>query len=390
MYSLLLAIIYLAFISLGLPDAVLGAAWPTIDPQFGVPVSYAGVISMIIAAGTVVSSLLGDRLNRALGTGKVTAISVGVTACALFGFSISNSFWQLCAWAVPYGLGAGSVDAALNNFVALHYKSRHMSWLHCFWGIGASVGPYIMGFALSNGEGWGAGYRYIAYLQIALTALLIISLPLWKRAVPSGGNAEEGGAARVKMTELLKMPGAKALLLSFFCYSAVETTAGLWASSYLTLHWGLDEVTAASWASFFYFGMTAGRAASGFITMRLDDTGMIRLGQSVLLIGIALLFLPVSEYTAMAGLILVGLGCAPIYPSIIHSTPAHFGAARSQAMIGLEMASAYVGTTAMPPLFGLIANHIDVALLPAYLLVFLALMFLGYQTVVRRCGKAAD
>lgn len=385
MYSLLLAIIYLAFISLGLPDALLGSAWPSMYVQFGVPVSYAGVISMIIAVGTVVSALMSDALTRRLGTGRVTAISVLLTAAALFGFSISSSFWMLCLWAVPYGIGAGCVDAALNNFVALHYASRHMSWLHCMWGIGASVGPYVMGYALSGGHGWPAGYRYIAVIQAALTVILLLSLPMWKRGVQAAQDGEEQGE-RPGFRALIRTPGAKSIMLAFFCYSAIENTSGLWASSFLVLHHGISEELAARFASLFYIGITAGRALCGFITAKLSDTSMIRLGQGVLLLGAALLIVPVDE-AALAGLVLIGLGCAPIYPSIIHSTPEHFGASRSQAMIGLEMASAYTGTTLMPPLFGLIANHIDVGLLPCFLLVFWLIMLLAHERVVKACKR---
>lgn len=385
MYSLLLAIIYLAFISLGLPDALLGSAWPSMYVQFGVPVSYAGVISMIIAVGTVVSALMSDALTRRLGTGRVTAISVLLTAAALFGFSMSSSFWMLCLWAVPYGIGAGCVDAALNNFVALHYASRHMSWLHCMWGIGASVGPYVMGYALSGGHGWPAGYRYIAVIQAALTVILLLSLPMWKRGVQAAQDGEEQGE-RPGFRALIRTPGAKSIMLAFFCYSAIENTSGLWASSFLVLHHGISEELAARFASLFYIGITAGRALCGFITAKLSDTSMIRLGHGVLLLGAALLIVPVDE-AALAGLVLIGLGCAPIYPSIIHSTPEHFGASRSQAMIGLEMASAYTGTTLMPPLFGLIANHIDVGLLPCFLLVFWLIMLLAHERVVKACKR---
>ena len=385
MYSLLLAIIYLAFISLGLPDALLGSAWPSMYVQFGVPVSYPGAISMIIAVGTVVSALMSDALTRRLGTGRVTAISVLLTAAALFGFSMSSSFWMLCLWAVPYGIGAGCVDAALNNFVALHYTSRHMSWLHCMWGIGASVGPYVMGYALSGGHGWPAGYRYIAVIQAALTVILLLSLPMWKRGVQAAQEGEEQGE-RPGFRALIRTPGAKSIMLAFFCYSAIENTSGLWASSFLVLHHGISEELAARFASLFYIGITAGRALCGFITAKLSDTSMIRLGQGVLLLGAALLIVPVDE-AALAGLVLIGLGCAPIYPSIIHSTPEHFGASRSQAMIGLEMASAYTGTTLMPPLFGLIANHIDVGLLPCFLLVFWLIMLLAHERVVKACKR---
>ncbi len=388
MVSLLLAVIYLAFISLGLPDALLGSAWPSMYLEFEVPVSYAGIISMIIAVGTIVSSLQSDRLTRWLGTGKVTAISVAMTAAALFGFSISHSFVMLCLWAVPYGLGAGSVDASLNNYVALHYESRHMSWLHCMWGVGATVGPYIMGAALTGGMGWNSGYRMIAILQVILTVILIFSLPLWKQR-PQLVDAE-GKVVREKalsLKEIIGIPGAKEVMLCFFCYCAVEQTAALWASSYLNLYKGIPAERSASFASMFFIGITVGRALSGFITMKLNDVQMIRMGQGIIAAGILVMLLPLGEMASLAGLILIGLGCAPIYPCIIHSTPAHFGAEKSQAIIGVQMASAYVGTCLMPPLFGLIANHITVALMPLYLLVILILMAVMHECLTKKTSS---
>lgn len=383
MIQLLLPIIYLAFISLGLPDSLLGSAWPSMYPLLGVPVSYAGILSMIISFGTIVSSLNSDRLTRALGAGKVTAISVGMTAAALFGFSVSTQFWMLCLWAVPYGLGAGSVDAALNNYVALHYESRHMSWLHCMWGIGTMVSPMVMGRVLASGGPWTAGYRYIALFQIALTAVLFLSLPLWQKR--TGEAAEDGTAPQaLSLGQVFRLPGAKEVMLCFFCYCALETTAGLWASSYLTLTRGVAADTAASFASLFYIGITAGRAACGFLTLKLSDTQMIRLGQGVLAVGVAALLVPGPQLLALAGLVLVGVGCAPIYPSIIHATPDHFGADRSQAVIGIQMASAYVGNLVMPPLFGLLANNITPALFPFYLLVLLVLMVFMHEQLVRK------
>lgn len=389
MVHLLLAVIYLSFISLGLPDSLLGSAWPSMYPSLQVPVSYAGIISMIIAAGTVVSSLQSDRLTKKLGAGKVTALSVAMTAVSLFGFSISSSFWMLCLWAVPYGLGAGSVDAALNNYVALHYASRHMSWLHCMWGVGASAGPYIMGYALSGGGSWNMGYRCIALLQVALTAILFLSLPLWKSSTVPGA-AEETQPSRGKslsLKEILSIPGAKSVMAAFFCYCAVESTTGLWASSYLTLHRGLDAETAAGYAALFYIGITGGRAVSGFLTLKLNDRQMIRLGQSIIALGILLLFLPFGKEVCMAGLILIGLGCAPIYPCIIHSTPSLFGPEKSQAVIGVQMASAYVGSCIMPPIFGLIANHISIALFPVYLAMILILMIFMYGKLLREAAN---
>jgi len=386
MVHLLLAVIYLSFISLGLPDSLLGSAWPSMYVEFGVPVSYAGMLSMIVAAGTILSSLQSDRLTRKFGAGLITAVSVGMTAAALLGFSVSHSFWMLCLWAVPYGLGAGSVDAALNNYVALHYASRHMSWLHCMWGLGASVGPTIISWALTGGAPWNAGYRTIALLQIGLTAILLLSLPLWqKRGAQSGEARSEPPTLR----QIFAIPGAKAVFITFFCYCALEQTAILWASSYFALHQGIPAETAACYASLFCIGITVGRAISGFLTIKLSDSRMIRLGQGIIAAGIVLILLPGDHRLAVAGLVLTGLGCAPIYPCIIHSTPAHFGAERSQALIGVQMASAYVGTCVMPPIFGLIANHIRIGLFPVYLLALLAGMIFAHEALLRKTRSAA-
>lgn len=387
MTHLLLAIIYIAFISLGLPDSLLGSAWPSIYTEFGVPLSYAGIISMIIALGTIVSSLQSDRLTRKLGTGKVTAISVILTVLALLGFSTSHSFAMLCLWAIPYGLGAGSVDASLNNYVALHYESKHMSWLHCMWGVGATLGPYIMGFALTGGNSWNMGYRYIGIMQIVLTAVLFFSLPLWKSSKTHTLDHTETSMKPLTLPEIIRIPGAKEVMLCFFCYCALEQTTGLWASSYLTLYKGISPETAASFASLFFIGITIGRALSGFITMKLSNVQMIRLGQVFIAVGIFTMLLPAMEIFSLIGLILIGLGCAPIYPCIIHSTPAHFGAERSQAIIGVQMASAYIGTCLMPPLFGILANKITVALLPLYLLGVLLIMILMHELLTRKTGS---
>ena len=389
MVHLLLAVIYLSFISLGLPDALLGAAWPSMYSPFGVPVSYAGAISMIIAMGTVISSLQSSRLTRRLGAGWVTALSVGLTALALTGFSLSGSFLQLCLWAVPYGLGAGSVDAALNNYVALHYASRHMSWLHCMWGVGASLGPYLMGLALTGGWGWRLGYRWIALLQIGLTVLLVLALPRWRLHKTAG---LEGGDVRPRaltLGQLLHIPGVKAVMAAFFCYCALEQTAGLWASSYLTLQKSVPPETAAGFASLFYIGVTAGRALCGFLTLALNDRQMVRLGQVTTALGIAALLLPLGTSAALAGLVLIGLGCAPIYPCLIHATPERFGAEDSQAVIGVQMASAYVGTCLMPPLFGLLVSHLTAGLFPAYLSAILIAMAVSHEALLKcRCSAS--
>ena len=380
MVSLLLPVIYLAFISLGLPDSVLGAAWPSMYGELGAALSWAGIVSMIISAGTIVSALCSERLTLRLGTGGVTAVSVLLTAVALLGFSLSGQFWQLCLWAVPYGLGAGSVDAALNNYVALHYESRHMSWLHCMWGLGASAGPVIMGRALAGGS-WQGGYRTIALLQFALTAVLLLSLPLWKRPQ---ANVEGAEFKPHPIPELLRRPGVPQVLVCFFCYCALESTAGMWAASYCTLVRGIDAGTAARWASLFYVGITVGRGVSGFLTMKVNDQNMIRLGQALIAAGTVLILLPTGQGTLFAGLITVGLGCAPIYPSIIHETPLNFGREVSMSMTGLQMATAYVGTCLVPPAFGLLAQYVTPALYPWALAVILVLMFAMAESLHRK------
>ena len=384
MTHLLIAIIYLAFISLGLPDAVFGGSWPTMYQEFGVPVSYAGIVTVIISIGTIISSLLSDRMTYKLGTGKVTALSVAMTAIALFGFSMSHSFVELCLWSIPYGLGAGGVDASLNNYVAVHYSSRIMSWLHCMWGVGAMTGPYVLGFVLTGGGIWNTGYRVIALMQVVLTIVLVVSLPIWKkREVVIDEKGEEVPAQALSMKEILSIKGAKDIMIAFFCYCALEQTAGLWASSYMVLHKGVAEEIAASYASMFYIGITIGRFVGGFITEKLNDRQMIHLGMSILAVGVLVLFLPLSEYVSLAGFVLVGVGCAPIYPCIIHSTPDIFGTDKSQAIVGVQMASAYLGSLLMPTLFGVIANHITVALLPMYLCVIFVVMFVMYERLVK-------
>lgn len=396
MVNLLLAVIYVAFISLGLPDAVLGAAWPTMSVDLGAPISWAGGISMTISAGTIVSALLSDRMTLHFGAGKVTAVSVALTALALFGFSVAPNYWVLILLAIPYGLGAGGVDAALNNYVAIHYESRHMSWLHAMWGIGALTGPYVMGFALGAGQGWPWGYRYISILQVALTAILIFSLPLWKKrseaktgevSGESDGTVNDETRKPLGVRGVLAIRGVKEILVMFFCYSALESTAMLWGSSYMVLGKGIDKTTAAMWASLFCIGITVGRLASGFLTMKFNDPTMIRLGQALVLTGIVSMLLPLPyNIGTIVGLMIIGLGCAPIYPCVIHSTPAYFGEDKSQAIVGMQMACAYVGSMCMPPVFGLIAQHISVLWFPLYMLVFLVLMVIMHESLRKKCG----
>lgn len=370
MFSLLLALIYVSFISLGLPDSLLGSAWPQMQESLGVSLSLGGVISFLITASTILSSLVSHQVIQRFGTGAVTMCSVAMTALALFGFSLSNSFFALCLWAIPYGLGAGSVDAALNNFVALHCKAKHMSWLHCFWGIGATGGPYIMGLCLSRGMGWQAGYRTISFLQMALTPILLLSLPLWKKQELPLSGGETVRPQTPQWGKLLKRPGVKAALTAFFFYSALELTTGLWGSSYMVAVRGISPETAAKWISLFYLGITAGRFFSGFLTLRFSDDAMVRLGEGTAIVGILLMLLPLHNLFLCLGLILTGLGCAPIYPSLLHATPQRFGKSLSQSLMGTQMAISYLGSTTMPPVSGFLSEKISMGLYPVLLLVF--------------------
>ena len=383
MVSLLIAIIYAAFISLGLPDILLGSAWPVMEQELNVPLSYGGLLFMIISCGTILSSLFSDKITRRLGAGLVTAISVGMTALALTGFSLAQNYTQLCLLAIPFGLGAGAIDAALNNYVALHFAARHMNWLHACWGIGATVGPYVMSFALGAGLGWRSGYGMVSILQFGLTLVLFLSLPLWKKRQQS----QEGDAdyeAPIGLRDALKIRGVKPILLAFCSYCMVETTAGLWTSTYLVEYRHIDTQTAAALASLFYIGITVGRIVSGFVSDRLGDKKMTRIGCGLILSGLALIALPI-DLLSLCGLVVLGLGCAPIYPAIIHSTPAHFGRENSHAIVGIQMASAYSGATFLPPLFGLVAEYIHIGLFPLFMAIGAVLVLTMTEWVNRIC-----
>lgn len=384
MATFFLCMIYAAFISLGLPDSLLGAAWPAMQPALGVPLDSAGVLSMIVAGGTVVASLSADRMLHRFGTGRVTLVSVTMTACALLGYALAPGFWWLALAAVPMGLGAGAVDAGLNNFVALHYEARHMSWLHCFWGVGTIVSPFVMSWALTH-RTWNDGYRAVALMQLCIAVLLLVTLPAWKKA---GGTVPEEKRRSVGVRGALKIKGVPYLLAGFFGYCAAEATAMQWASTYFVAVKGLPTEDAAGLAALFYIGITAGRFVSGFAADRLGDRKMIRLGTGVLFCGIAALALPIHSHTAaIAAFVVMGLGCAPIYPCIIHSTPANFGAESSGAIIGIQMAGAYVGSTFAPPLFGLLGSALGFSILPAYLLVFAVFMIAMTELTFRTAEK---
>ena len=387
----LLILIYIAFISLGLPDAIMGSAWPILHIDLNVPVTYAGIFSMIVSCGTIVSSLLSERLIIRFGTGKITVISVMATAIGLLGIYLSPSYLWICLLAIPLGLGAGAVDSALNNFIALHYKAKHMSWLHCFWGIGATAGPLIMSFFLLRGLGWRLGYGSIGLIQVLLVICLFASLPLWRKIESSSEETKSitssKGATRI--ADLLKLPAAKPALIAFFCYCAVETTAGLWGSSYLVMVKGISAEQAAQWVAIYYFGITIGRLFSGFVAIKLNNTKLIRLGQIIGILGAVTLLLPLPTFVQLIGLLLIGFGLAPIFPSMLHDTPNRFGKEMSQGIMGIQMATAYVGQTLVPPLFGLLASVVSFQLLPFFLLGLFILMLFTSE-IVKKSSESKD
>ncbi|NOU98077.1 MFS transporter [Paenibacillus sp. LMG 31456] len=385
MATFFLLIIYLAFISLGLPDSLLGAAWPVMQLDYKVPLETAGLLSMTIAAGTIVSSLASGTVLKRFGTGKVTLVSCIMTAGALLGFAVSPSLVWLLICAIPLGLGGGSVDAGLNNYVAAHYKAHHMSWLHCFWGVGATLGPIIMAQFISGQNFWRQGYLTVAGIQFALVVILFITLPLWNRVasnskVPSSEEPEDSkGQADEESSENnkpLQIKGVKLALFSFLFYCGVEATMGLWGSSFLVNVKELPAAVAAQWVSLFYAGITIGRFVTGFITFKMSNRVLIRGGQITALVGAALLFLPLPTGFSLAGFMIVGLGLAPIYPCMLHETPVRFGKKHSQTIMGYQMAVAYTGSTFMPPLLGFLASYSTIGIFPFFIGASAAAMFL--------------
>lgn len=354
--------------------------------DLGVSSSFMGIVSMVISGGTIVSSLFSSKLINRFGTRIVTVVSVFLTALALFGFSFANEFWMLIVFAIPYGLGAGAVDAALNNYVALHYSSRHMSWLHCFWGLGAIISPFIMGYSLEN-LNWNSGYRIVGFIQLGIGIFLLATLPVWK----VNKKEKEEKKKSVGLLSALKIKGVLFLLIGFFAYCAAEATAMQWASTYFVEVKGATIENAAQLASLFYIGITGGRFISGFVANKLGDHKMILFGSLIAIIGVIILLLPFDSLVlASSSFVIIGLGCAPIYPSIIHATPKNFGQENSETIIGIQMASAYVGTTFISPLFGLLANLIGFSFLPLYLLAFMVLMFLMVEITFRITKKKIE
>lgn len=386
MATLLLVLIYISYVSLGLPDSLLGAAWPVMRLDLHMPLSAAGILSMLLTGGTMISGLLSSMAIRKIGTVRIVFFCILLTAASLYGFSVAPSFRWLCVLTLILGLGGGAVDAALNNFVALHYTAKHMSWLHCLWGIGATAGPLIMSLWIMNPNGWRKGYFMIAALQFGLILILSFSGTLWKnRGAPWSTDGTDGGAKGAK-TNPFGIRGGKVAMLSFFCYCAIETTTGLWGSSYLVNGKGVSADLAAQWVSFFYLGITVGRFISGVGAIKFSNQSLMRIGLLTMAVGI-LIFLPTLPHTAcLIGFVLIGLGGAPLYPCMLHDTPKKFGAGMSQAMMGIEMAAASLGSTCMPPLFGYLAAFLSAAIFPVYLLVLLFVNFICVESGPKYIG----
>lgn len=388
MVSLLIAVIYFAFISLGLPDSLLGSAWPVLHADIGADIAWVGFISMIISVSTIISSLLSDRFNQKFGTGIVVTASVFLTAVSMLAFSFADAFWQLCLLAVPYGFGAGAIDAALNNYVALHYSSRHMNWLHCFWGLGATISPYIMGFCLTELNSWHAGYRTVSYMQFFLAAIMLLAIPLWKKKAAQGTNREDEQTVHLRLPQIVRLPGVWYVFIAFLCYCVYETLPMVWASTYFSIVYSLDGDKAAFFGSLFFIGITVSRFLCGFLSNRLGDRRMIRIGTLFSFCAAFLLFIPTQSYwPAVIGFILIGFGCGPVYPSIIHATPFNFGKTVSGSVIGVQMAFAYTGTTFSPIIFGKLAEWTDIRLLPVMILVFSILCFVLLECLNRTVDR---
>lgn len=392
MYFLLLILIYLAFISLGLPDSVLGAAWPSIYRSFGVTEGSAGIITMLMYSGTMISSMASDWLIRKLGTGYVLVLSVALTAVTMFGFSIAGNFTVLCLMALPYGMGGGCVDASLNNYVATHYKARHMNFLHCFWGIGTIISPLVMGAFIENGGIWTQGYRAIAIFQFILLAVLLFSIPLWKRE----NNVHQEKSSPLTFRNLMKMPGVKASLTAFFSYCALETTIGLWTCTYLTESKGTELAMATKCGMLFYIGIVSGRFISGIVSERLGDMKMIGMGICVTILSLSALLIPGTEGIILYSLIiLAGIGCGPIYPSMVHQSPEIIGPDSSQLLIGFQLANASAGSITVPALFGIIVNSISISLMPCFCLVFALILLamiikIKHRNIITRAGESIE
>ncbi len=439
MATLFLIVIYLAFISLGIPDSMLGAAWPVMHGDIGAPFGSAGLLSIVASGGTIISSLASGRLIQRLGTGVVTLISCCLTAGALLGFAFVPTLAWLIVLCIPLGLGAGAVDSGLNHFVAANYKAHHMSWLHCFWGVGATAGPIIMSHYISTEGSWRSGYTAVAVIQFVLVLILLFTLPLWKKVADlrqSERTAEESQRAKGASSDsliihgdteaasstvsevtteqpqdarnqsnsskestadtpttragLFRVPGVRFTLLTFFFYCGVETTVGLWGASFLVGSRQIEPGLAAGWISLYFAGITIGRLITGFLTLRVTNRMLILLGQLCSAVGALLLILPLPGELLMTGLILIGIGLAPIFPGLLHETPARFGTANSARLMGYQMAVAYTGITLLPPLFGLVASYVHIGWFPYVIMAFILIMLFCSERVIRAIGQSPN
>lgn len=378
---LLLAVIYITFIGLGLPDSLLGTIWPAMYEELDVGISAQGILSVIVSVGTVISSISSAAIMKKFSTCTIIIVSVFMTALAIIGISLSSIFWPLIIISLVLGLGAGCIDSCLNSFVAEHYSPMHMSWLHCFWGIGATLGPVILSFYLAKSM-WKQGTMAIGLIQIAITAVLIFSIPLWKK-IDRAEETEIEEKNSITYKKALGRHGVFATLMAFFFYCGIEQTAGHWGASFLNICRGISLDTAARMVSVYFLGIATGRLLSGFLTLKVSNKTLINLGGIFIFVGSLLIGFTKSEILLWAAFILIGLGCAPIFPCLISETPHSFGKIYTQSIMGLQMAFSYLGIAILPPVFGLIAeNHSG--LFPYYILGMDILMFVSVLNLNRR------
>ena len=377
MMTVLLIIIFISFIGVGLPDSILGTAWPSIYREFDLPVSLAGYITATVSACTIISSLLSSKVINRFGTGVVTAVSTILTVVALFGFAFSGNAIFFFVMAIPLGLGAGSIDTALNNFIALHYSATKMNFLHCFYGLGIAASPYIMSYALGNDNNWRKGYILVAVIQSVIALIAILSLPLWKKVERQEKKADNVVKV-LKLSDLIKMPAVRLSCYAFFSSCALELTAGSWSSTYFVNTKGVIPDKAAQITMLFYVGLAFGRFLSGVLAKKLSRWQIIGISTGVLFGAIIMFILPVSIMATSIALFFIGLGIGPIFPNLTHLTPENFGRDISQSVMGVQQASAYIGIMIMPWLFGTLAQICSTKIFPCYLFI----MFMVYMTTL--------
>ncbi|MBR4785594.1 MAG: MFS transporter [Fibrobacter sp.] len=388
----LLVVIYVAFIGLGLPDTVLGAAWPLMQRDMHAPLSAAGLLSIIVSVGTIVSSLLTPKLLRLIGTGKLVFVSIALTALASVGYGFSTAFWMMCLFAIPMGIGAGAIDVSLNNFAAIHLESKHTSWLHASWGIGACLGPALLAGSAFFGFGWRGAYEMVAFLLAIIAVMMLASLPMWKRRERGDSRLQQTSSTPdISLRAALRVPGMKLSFLTFFFYSSLEISTSLWCGTYLVAR-GFEPEVGALAVSLMFASVMVGRILSGFFAIRFTDMRLVHAGIAIVVVGCLVLVFPLPLWVTPVCICLLGLGCAPVYPSLIHATPARFGEELSGRAISIQMAGSYLGSIIMPPAFGFVASHFSVIVWPIALAFFvgsllLCVCLLDYVTR-RRLNKA--